>query len=117
MRQSPLTPAFDRRTHASYEVRVRGTATPTFLWGSSLVTASKLTVTNPAFDKPLLLHIRNNLFGAVVTLSMQGSSGTQAIGQLNPGETITIPIPNMSSGVFATCTLQTTIDCLIDRPS
>jgi len=110
MRQSPLIPAFDLRTHASYEVRVRGTAPATYLWGSSLVTLA----TTP-FDTPLLLHVRNNLFGEIVTLSMQGPSGG-LIGQLNPGEALSIPIPNMGAGVFATCALETTIDCLIQPP-
>ena len=86
-----------------------------FLWGSSLITVATLTVNTP-FDKPMLLHIRNNVFGEVVSLGIQGPSGTDTIGQLNPGETLSIPIANMSAGVFATCATETTIDCII-QPS
>jgi len=104
MRQSPDIPAFDRRTHASYEVRVRGTM---FLWGSASVTKS------PEFDKPLVLHLRNNVFGEVVTVGTQGGpTGPVPYGQLNPGEAFSIPIQNIT-GVVATCALETNVDCLI----
>jgi hypothetical protein len=104
MRQSPFMPAFDRRTHASYEVRVRGTM---FLWGSAGITV------NTTFNKPLLLHVRNNVFGEVVTIGTQVAAGTQQVlGTLQPGECFSIPIENIS-GVFATCTLETEVDCLI----
>jgi hypothetical protein len=107
MRQSPLMPAFDRRTHANYEVRVRGTI---YLWGSAGITV------NTTFDKPLLLHVRNNVFGEVVTLGTQVASGTQTtLGTLQPGEAVSIPIQNIS-GVFATCALESNVDCLI-QPS
>lgn len=104
MRQSPEIPAFDRRTHASYEVRVRGTM---YLWGSAGITQ------NPAFDKPLVLHIRNNVFGEVLTVGTAVSGVTNPpFGQLQPGESFSIPIQNIS-GVFATCALETNVDCLI----
>jgi hypothetical protein len=104
MRQSPLIPAFDRQAHACYEVRVRGTM---FLWGSSLIT------TSPAFDKPLVLHLRNNVFGEVVTVGTQGGpSGPVTYGNLKPGECLSIPIQNIT-GVVATCTLETNVDCVI----
>jgi hypothetical protein len=106
-RQSPEMPAFDRRPHASYEVRVRGTM---YLWGSAGVTV------NLTFDKPLLLHVRNNVFGEVVTLGTQTASGPlQTIGTLQPGECVSIPIQSLS-GIFATCALETNVDCLI-QPS
>ena len=103
MRQSALPPAFDHRTHASYAVQVRGT---TYLWGSAGVTV------NISFDQPLLLHVRNNVFGEVISLGTV-ASGTQVIlGNIQPGECLTIPIQDMT-GVFAMCTLETTVDCLI----
>lgn len=106
MHQSPLVPAFDRRTHASYEVRVRGTM---YLWGSAGITV------NTTFDKPLLLHVRNNVFGAAATLGTQVASGAQTfLGTIQPGECLSIPIQNIS-GVFATCALETTVDCLIQE--
>jgi hypothetical protein len=97
-------PAFDRRTRASYEVRVRGT---TFLWGSAGITV------NATFDKPLLLHIRNNVFGETVTVGTQVAGGAQTtLGTLQPGECLSIPIQDIS-GVFATCILESNVDCLI----
>jgi hypothetical protein len=107
MRQSPLLPAFDHRRHATYEVRVRGTI---FLWGSAGITV------NATFDKPLLLHVRNNVFGEAVTVGTQVASGAQTtLGTLQPGECVSIPIQNIS-GVFATCTLESNVDCVI-QPS
>ena len=106
MRQSPLLPAFDGLNHASYEVRVRGTM---YLWGSAGITV------NPPLDKPLLLHIRNNVFGENVTVGTQVAGGPEPYGILQPGEAISIPIQNIS-GVYATCTLETNVDCLI-QPS
>ncbi|MGA7283314.1 MAG: hypothetical protein WBW87_02110 [Candidatus Cybelea sp.] len=108
MLQSPLIPAFDKRTHASYEVRVRGTM---YLWGSAGLTIS------PSFSAPLLLHIRNNVFGEVaqigtVTPAQVASDTSTSYGTIQPGESVTLPIDNIC-GVFATCALETTIDCLI----
>jgi hypothetical protein len=100
----PLLAAFDSPTHASYGVRVRGTI---YLWGSAGITV------NTTFDKPLLLHVRNNVFGEVVTIGTQVANGTQTtLGTLQPGEATSIPIQNIS-GVFASCTLESNIDCLI----
>jgi hypothetical protein len=42
-----------------------------FLWGSAGIG------TNIIFDKPLLLHIHNELFGKVITFGTQKASGTQ----------------------------------------
>ncbi len=104
MQQSPYMPAFLNRTHASYEVRVRGTM---FLWGSAGITV------NTTFDKPLLLHIRNHVFGEVLTVGTQVAGGPQTtLGTLQPGECLSIPIQKIS-GVFATCALESNVDCLI----
>jgi hypothetical protein len=104
MRQSLLMPAFDQRSHASYEVRVRGTM---FLWGSAGIGV------DATFTKPLLLHVRNHVFGEAVTVGTQLASGVkQVLGTLQPGECFSIPIQNMA-GVFATCALETNVDCLI----
>jgi hypothetical protein len=101
-------PAFDHRTSAAYEVRVRGTM---FLWGSSGITV------DTTFSKPLLLHVRNNVFGEVVTVGTQVASGVQAVlGTLQPGEAFSIPIQNIS-GVFASCVLETSVECLIHTSS
>jgi hypothetical protein len=97
-------PAFDQRSRASYEVRVRGTM---FLWGSAGIAV------DTTFSKPLLLHVRNHVFGEVVTIGTQVASGVKHVfGTLQPGESFSIPIQNIS-GVFATCALETNVDCLI----
>jgi hypothetical protein len=104
MQQSPLMPSFLHRAHASYEVRVRGTK---FLWGSAGVTV------NTAFAKPLLLHVRNHVFGEVVTVGTQPAGGPPTtLGTLQPGECLSIQIQNIA-GVFATCALESNVDCLI----
>ena len=100
---------YDNWTHPGYEIRVRSTVDRPviFLWGSAGVTA------NINFNKPLLLHLRNNLFGEVITVGSQVASGTKTtIGTLQPGECLTLPLQDIS-GVFATCELESTVACLI----
>lgn len=104
MRTSPLTDVYDRWSRPSYEVRVRGTA---YLWGSAGLTE------NITFDKPLLLHLRNDTFGEAVTFGTQVASGTQStIGTLEPGQCVSIPVQGIS-GVFATCAQESVVGCLI----
>jgi hypothetical protein len=104
MRTSPLTADYDHWSHPSFEIRVRGTM---YLWGSAGVTK------NIKFDKPILLHIRNDLFGEVVTFGTQVAAGTKTtIGTLRPGECVSIPLQEIS-GVFATCALESKVCCLI----
>lgn len=77
------------------------------LWGSAGITKDIL------FDKPLLLHIYNELFGEVITFGKQKASGTkEVIGTLQPGECVSIPLNDLS-GVFATCVQESTVCCLI----
>jgi hypothetical protein len=104
MFQSPLAPSFDVRSRPSYQIRVRAT---TYLWGSATITA------DATFSKPLLLHIRNNVFGDVVHLFTQSAGGTDGLGALRPGEAYTIAIQGMS-GVYATCASESAVDCLIE---
>jgi hypothetical protein len=101
-----------------YTVRVRPTvppAPPQCLWGSAGL------LENITFPKPLIMHIRNDLFGEPVTVGTQVVSGpppsppTQTtIGTLQPGECISIPIQGYS-GVFANCAnaTESTVHCLI----
>jgi hypothetical protein len=106
MRTSTLAADYVPWPHPSYEVKVRGTM---YLWGSAGVTR------NIKFDKPILLHIRNDLFGEVVTFGTQVASGTQTtIGTLQPGECLSIPVQDIS-GVFATCALESNVCCLIQE--
>jgi hypothetical protein len=107
MQMSPLTSLYNRWTQPNYEVRVRGTSTPAYLWGSAGVNG------NITFDKPLLLHIRNDIFGETITFGTQKASGIKTtIGTLQPGECVSIPVQDVS-GVFATCALESNVTCLI----
>lgn len=77
------------------------------LWGSAGITKDIV------FEKPLLLHINNDLFGEVITFGTQKASGTkETIGTLQPGEFVSIPL-NDISGVFASCEQESTVCCLI----
>jgi hypothetical protein len=107
MRSSPLTSIYDHWTQPSYEVRVRGLTPPIFLWGSAVIIA------NITFSKPPILHIRNDVFGEIISFGTQLASGAQTpLGMLRPGECVSIPLQNIS-GVFATCTLESNVACLI----
>ncbi len=104
MNTSPVTTLYDRWTQPSYEVRVRGTM---YLWGSAGIAE------NITFDRPLILHLRNDVFGEAVTLGTQTASGAKTnIGTLQPGECVSIPLQKIS-GVFATCLQESNVACLI----
>lgn len=106
MRQSALLSTYDHWTNPSYEVRVRGVAQPTYLWGSAGITAVM------AFDKPLVLHLRNNVLGEQITIGTQSGASKTVLGTLDPGECISIPLHKIS-GLYATCVLDTTVACVI----
>jgi hypothetical protein len=112
MSTSPLMSIYDHRTQASYEVRVRGTTAPfKYLWGSAGITdAAK-------FDKPLLLHVRNDQFGEQITLWQVISGTPTTLGTLAAGECVTIPLQNVSSGVYATCEFESKVACLVKGTS
>ena len=77
------------------------------LWGSAGITK------DIPFDRPLLLHIHNDLFGEVITLGTQKAAGAkETLGTLQPGEFISIPL-NDISGVFASCEQESIVCCLI----
>jgi hypothetical protein len=106
MTTSPLTTVYDHWTHPSYERRVR--LTPTYLWGSHGITQ------NIAFDKPLILHIRNGTFGQPVTIAITqvGAATPTSYGTLQPAECISIPMQDLS-GVYATCATESVVACVI----
>jgi hypothetical protein len=88
----------------AYKVRVRATI---YLWGSAGVAQ------NINFTRPLLLHLRNDVFGEAITIGTQDAGGTKTtLGTLQPGEALSVPVQGMS-GVFATCALESTVSCLI----
>ena len=106
MRHWDLMPIYDHLNHPSYELRVRGTARPTYLWGSAGITAIM------PFDRSLILHIRNDVFGEQITVGTRAGATQTTLGTLDPGECISIPLQNIS-GVFATCALNSTVACLV----
>jgi hypothetical protein len=93
-----LTSVYDRWSHPSYERRVRGAPVPatTFLWGSAWI------LKPIPFDKPPILHLRNDLFGDPVIFGTVASGVQTEIGTLQPGECISIPLQGIT-GVFAFC--------------
>jgi hypothetical protein len=104
MRRSGSNTGYNHRNQPSYEIKVRGTM---HLWGSAGITK------NISFDKPLQLHIHNDLFGEVITFGTHKASGApETIGTLEPGEFVSIPIHDIS-GVFASCAQESTVCCLI----
>lgn len=99
--------SYSRWARPSYEVRARGTTSPTFLWGSAGITKDL------DFGKPLVLHIHNDLFGEVIAFGTQTAAGIQAsLGTLQPGECVSISL-NGISGVFASCEKESAVCCLI----
>jgi len=104
MRTSQSGAIYNRWTQPSYEIKVRGTMN---LWGSARITK------NIVFDRPLLLHIHNDLFGEIITFGTQTASGTkETIGELDRGEFVTIPL-NEIARVFASCEKESIVCCLI----
>ncbi|GEO02917.1 hypothetical protein AAE02nite_05810 [Adhaeribacter aerolatus] len=104
MRTSSSGIMYNRWTEPSYEIKVRGTMN---LWGSFGIKK------NIVFEKQLLLHIHNDLFGEPISLGTQTASGPEEdIGTLNRGEFVTIPL-NEISRVFASCKKESTVCCLI----
>jgi hypothetical protein len=90
----------------NYGVRVRGT---TYLWGSAGVSE------DIAFPAPLLLHIRNDIFGEPITVGTRTANGTEThLGTLQPGELLSIPIQRMSA-VFASCGLESLVTCSLRK--
>jgi hypothetical protein len=104
MSTSPLMSVYDHWTQPSYERRVRGTV---FLWGSAGITK------NLSFGRPLVLHLRNDVFGAPIEVGTAVGSGAHTpLGTLEPGECLSVPVQDIS-GVYASCDLESTVACLI----
>ena len=117
----PLSTLYTHHARPSYEVRVRGPGVGSgpwpwpgidFLWGSANIPNAM------AFEKPLILHIRNDIFGEDVTVGtlvgpLTTGSKTQ-IGVLQPGQCVSIQVSNIS-GVYATCAagLESVVACII----
>ena len=107
---TPLTAFYDNWTRPSYEVRVRtassaNPALPTFLWGSA-------GMPDTSFDKPLVLHIRNETFGDVITLGTQVNGTRTKYGTLQAGECVSLQLQAMA-GVYAICPTESVVACVI----
>jgi hypothetical protein len=86
-----------------YEVSVRGTK---YLWGSAGIAQD--------VDLPLLLHVGNDVLGEQVSISTVANGAQTAIGTINAGEYVTIPLQSLS-GVVANCSFNSTVHCAIRR--
>jgi hypothetical protein len=114
VRVRPTTPpatAAGARPHIG--IKPRTTQPPQCLWGSAGL------LKDITFPTPLILHIRNDLFGEPVTFGTQVVSGSPPslpvqtiIGTLQPGECVSIPLQGYSA-VFATCAVESTVYCFI----
>jgi hypothetical protein len=94
-------------TRSTYKLRVRA-GKNIFLWGSA-------GVGDQSFTEPLILHVRNDMFGVEITLAAQKASGAHtSIGTLQPGECLSLPI-NHICGVYATCPNDSIVSCRIVR--
>lgn len=97
---------FDSLSAPHYWLRVRGSA---FLWGSAGIAHDIV------FDKPLLLHVRNDPTGDPLKLETVAASGARhAIGTLGPGECVSLPIQKIA-GIAATCKGETVVGCIIQH--
>jgi hypothetical protein len=84
--------------------RIRGGM---YIWGSQGVTADM------HFQTPLVLHIRNDVFGEQITVSTEKADGTRTvIGALEAGENLSISIQDIR-GIYASCRLESTVSCVI----
>ncbi len=102
MRTGQIESLYDDWTQASYQARVRGN---TFLWGSAGIASN--------VQLPLILHLRNDVFGETITVGTQDASGTQtALGTLAPGECYSIPILGIAA-VYASCQEESMVACVI----
>lgn len=108
MRPSPRTSRYPPWEQPCWEVRVRGGRdTPMYLWGSGGITK------NIEFSRPLLLHVHNDVFGEEVIVGTRTADGGEdALGSLQAGEALSIPMQGLS-GVFATCEFESTVSCLV----
>jgi len=94
-------------SRSTYRTRVRPGKTY-YLWGSAGVGDQK-------FTPPLILHIRNDVFGVEIAIGTQKASGVQTpIGTLHPGECVSLPIDKIC-GVYATCAQDSIVSCRIVR--
>jgi hypothetical protein len=94
-------------SRSTYNLRIRA-GKHVYLWGSAGFDDIK-------FSAPLILHIRNELFGHPVTLATKKKSGAHTkLGTLEPGECVSIPI-NDVCGLFATSTDEATVNCRITK--
>jgi hypothetical protein len=104
MREYSQIDIFESLSTPHYRLRVRGSA---FLWGSAGIAHDIV------FDKPLILHVRNDPTGDPLKLETVAASGTRhAIGTLGPGECVSLSIQKIT-GIAASCKGETMVGCII----
>lgn len=104
MRGAMPSEIFDASNRPRYEVRVRAQA---FLWGSDKLAHDLV------FDRPLVLHIRNDAFGEDMHIDTLSAGGTtKTVGTLRPGECVSLPVQNIIA-VRAACASETLAGCII----
>lgn len=84
--------------------RVRGLR---YLWGSAGATV------DPAFARPPLLHVTNDLAGQPVAIGTRTAAGAlAAIATLQPGECLSLELGGIA-GITADCGAETLVHCLL----
>ncbi len=100
--QSDRAPDLEHRF--GHRRRIRGTI---YIWGSRGIT------TNLHFQSPLILYLRNDVFGQPITIHTEKADGTRtALGTLGAGEYLSIPVQDIR-GVSATCALESTVSYML----
>lgn len=100
--QSDRMPDQERRF--GHRRRIRGTM---YIWGSRGIT------TDLHFQSPLILYLRNDVFGQPITIHTEKADGTRtALGTLKAGEYLSIPVQDIR-GVSATCDLESTVSYVL----
>lgn len=91
-----------------YDVKVRGTAPPLYLWGSSGIALN--------LNWPLILSLRNDAAGDPIEIHSETTDGEKKlVGTLQAGECYAIPLLGLR-GVFATCDTDSNVSCAILVP-
>jgi hypothetical protein len=99
--QSGRTP--DPECRFGHRRRIRGTM---YLWGSQGIT------TDLHFQSPLVLYLRNDVFGEPITIHSEKANGTSTTYTLEAGGYLSIPVQDIR-GVSARCDLESTVSYML----
>jgi hypothetical protein len=99
----------DRGHRFSCRRRVRGT---TYVWGNQ-GGAQGISGGDLHFTSPLILYLRNDIYGETITIETVHADGTSTtIGTLDAGGYISVEIQDMC-GVSVSCNLESTVSCVL----